>query len=225
MLAVTHLGLSQDARDCVDTAMQRRAWLLGCGGIAGVGFGGSVRAASPDPPCPARDVGVCNAAVLAGLATPGPTLRPWQWLVVHHTAAEFATLPGIDRYHRRRFGDELGAEYHFVINNGKKDGTNRPIGLIEVARWRHQAPAWHLFRPDNAPESIAICLVGNFETREVPQAMMTALTELCRALMKLCEIPVDRVSTHRVVDDKLTQCPGRLFPRDQFLRDLAALVP
>jgi N-acetyl-anhydromuramyl-L-alanine amidase AmpD len=166
------------------------------------------------------EVAVRNAAVLAGLGEPGPALRRWQWIVVHHTAAEYATLPGIDRYHRKRFGDPLGAEYHFVINNGKKERASRPVGLIDVARWNYQEPAWHLFKPDNAPDSIAICLVGNFETRAVPAEMLTALTELTRALMRLCEIPRERVSTHRVVDEKLTQCPGKLFPREAFLRGL-----
>lgn len=162
-----------------------------------------------------------NAAVLAGLAEPGPPLRAWKWIVVHHTAVEFATLPGIDRYHRNRFGDPLGAEYHFIINNGKKDGKNHPLGTIDPARWRYQEAAWHLFKPENAPSSIAVCMVGNFEKREVPKEMMTALTDLTRALMKLCEIPGEHVSTHRVVDEKMTQCPGKRFPRDAFLRGLA----
>jgi len=169
----------------------------------------------------AVDVAARNAAVLAGLGEPGVPLRTWRWIVVHHTAAEFATLPGIDRYHRHRFGDPLGAEYHFVICNGKKDRFERPIGLIEPARWRYQEPAWHLFKPENAPQSIAICLVGNFETRALPAEMLAALTELTRALMKLCEVPAAQVSTHRVVDEKMTQCPGKLFPREAFLRSLA----
>jgi hypothetical protein len=29
------------------------------------------------------------------------------------------------------------------------------------------------------------------------------------------------VSTHRVVDEKMTQCPGKLFPREAFLAGLA----
>jgi hypothetical protein len=172
------------------------------------------------PASAADDVATRNAAVLAGLGEPGVPLRTWRWIVVHHTAAEFATLPGIDRYHRTHFGDPLGAEYHFIINNGKKDRALRPIGLIDPARWRYQEAAWHLFKPHNAPDSIAICLVGNFELRPLPAPMLAALTDLTRALMQLCDIPVDRVSTHRVVDEKMTQCPGKQFPREAFLRGL-----
>lgn len=189
--------------------MHRRAFLVS----------GSLLLPAPlaaKPAEPAIDVAAHNAGVLARLRAPGPPLREWRWIVVHHTAAEYATLEGIDRYHRNHFGDPLGAEYHFVINNGKK----RPIGMIEEARWLHQEPAWHLFKPHNAPASIAVCLIGNFEKRPLPAAMLDALVELTAALMREFSIPPEHVSTHRVVDEKLTQCPGKQFPRDEFLRRL-----
>lgn len=173
-------------------------------------------AAKPRTAVPAIDVAAHNADLLARLRAPGPPLRAWRWIVVHHTAAEYATLAGIDRYHRNHFGDPLGAEYHFVINNGKK----APLGLIEAARWRYQEPAWHLFKPDNAPASIAVCLIGNFEARPLPPAMLDALVDLTAALMRELSIPAARVSTHRVVDEKLTQCPGKHFPLDEFRRRL-----
>ena len=160
------------------------------------------------------DVAARNAELLARLRSPGPPVRAWRWIVVHHTAAEHASLAGIDRYHRNHFGDPLGAEYHFVINNGKKG----PAGLIEEARWRYQEPAWHLFKPDNAPASIAVCLIGNFEERPLPAAMLDPLVDLTAALMRELSIPAAQVSTHRVVDEKMTQCPGKHFPRDEFLR-------
>jgi hypothetical protein len=167
---------------------------------------------------PEIDVAASNAELIARLRAPGAPLRDWQWIVVHHTAAEWATLEGIDRYHRKRFGDPLGAEYHFVINNGKK----RAAGLVEAARWRYQEPAAHLFRPENAPASIAVCLIGNFEERPLPAPMLDALVDLTAALMRECSIPGERVSTHRVVDDKLTQCPGKQFPRAEYLRRIGA---
>lgn len=208
--------------------MQRRQALAWLTRSAALGLGatfspGSLATASARSARADQDPVLLDAAALASLGerpADAPSLRRWQWIVVHHTATEFATLPGIDRYHRTHFGDPLGAEYHFIINNGKKDGARRPIGSIEAARWRHQQPAWHLFKPDNAPDSLAICLAGNFETRPLPPEMLLALTDLTRALMKLCAIPRERVSTHRVVDEKMTQCPGKLFPREQFLAGL-----
>lgn len=205
--------------------MQRRqalAWLARSGALGlGATFSPGIAAARARPvdPEPAL-LGAAELASLGDRPADAPSLRRWQWIVVHHTAAEFATLPGIDRYHRTRFGDPLGAEYHFIVNNGKKDGQRRPLGSIEAARWRHQQPAWHLFKPDNAPDSLAICLVGNFEARPLPPEMLRALTDLTRSLMRLCEIPRERVSTHRIVDEKMTQCPGKLFPHEQFLASL-----
>lgn len=194
-----------------------RSGALGLGATFSPGI--AAARAHPVDPAPAL-LGAAELASLGDRPADAPPLRRWQWIVVHHTAAEFATLPGIDRYHRTRFGDPLGAEYHFIVNNGKKDGQRRPLGSIEAARWRHQQPAWHLFKPDNAPDSLAICLVGNFEARPLPPEMLRALTDLTRSLMRLCEIPRERVSTHRIVDEKMTQCPGKLFPREQFLASL-----
>lgn len=132
----------------------------------------------------------------------------WDWIVVHHTASGGATVAGLDAYHKRRFGDELGAEYHFVINNGVKG----PDGAIELARWRHQVGAAHLFHPERAPASLAIVLVGNFETKGPPSgAQMLALGQLTRALQAKFSIASDKVTTHKGVDGRLTQCPGKDF--------------
>jgi N-acetyl-anhydromuramyl-L-alanine amidase AmpD len=131
------------------------------------------------------------------------------WLVVHHTASSRASVAGLDNYHRNHFGDPYGAEYHFIVNNGVKG----PDGAIELARWRHQVEAAHLFHPERAPNSLAICLVGNFETRGQPSgAQMLALAQLCRCLQVKFDIPSTQVTTHKRVDGRLTQCPGKDFP-------------
>ena len=195
--------------------MHRRHFLAGtCAALLPAPLAAKARATADDT----ATVAAHNAGLIAQLRAPGVPLRAWEWIVVHHTAAEFATLAGIDRYHRTHFGDPLGAEYHFVINNGKK----RPSGLVEAARWRYQEPAWHLFKPANAPRSIAVCLIGNFEKRELPAPMLDALVELTRALMREFAIPAEKVSTHRVVDEKMTQCPGKHFPRAAFLARVGA---
>ncbi len=153
-----------------------------------------------------------NRELFATMYRDHAPLYDFRNIVIHHTAAEYATLAGIDRYHRNHFGDPLGAEYHFVINNGKK----RPLGLVEPARFRHQQLAAHLFHPERAPDALAICLIGNFEKRPVPTQMVDALVELTRSLMGHFSIPVDRVQTHREVDGRLTQCPGKHFDADSF---------
>ncbi len=159
-----------------------------------------------------------NARVLAGLFELKQPLLRWQGIVVHHTAAPYASLAGIDRYHRKRFDDPLGIEYHFLIGNGKK----APAGKIEVARWQHQARSIHLFKPEKAPEAIAICLVGNFEETRPHPRQIEALTALTRTLMQRLKIPVEKVTTHTGVDGRLTQCPGKRFPTKRFLKSLRA---
>lgn len=161
-----------------------------------------------------------NDAVLGSLFDVEVPLYAWERIVVHHTATMAGSLAGIDRYHRNHFGDPLGAEYHFVINNGRK----LPMGWIEVARWRHQVPAWHLFHPERAPAGVAICLVGNFEKTELADGQLEALVDLSAALMRGLSIDVDHVTTHRGVDGILTQCPGKHFPRARFIERLGERI-
>lgn len=149
-----------------------------------------------------------NARLLQVLAElPGDEGLPYQAVVVHHTAAESATLEGIDRYHRNHFGDPLGAEYHFVIGNGRRE----PMAKILEARWRHQAWAAHLFHPERIPPSIAVCLIGNFHERPLPSPMTDALVELLAVLLHRRALTVDAVTEHRTVDRRLTACPGRHY--------------
>ncbi len=167
---------------------------------------------------PYSETQAVNRQLLASIYSDYGTLLDYRHIVIHHTAADYATLAGIDRYHRNHFGDPLGAEYHFVINNGKK----RPVGLIEPARWRYQELAAHLFHPERAPAAVAICLIGNFERRPVPAQMVDALGVLTRSLMQHFSIPVDRVQTHREVDGRLTQCAGKFFRADEFRATLTS---
>ncbi|MCB9748762.1 MAG: N-acetylmuramoyl-L-alanine amidase [Myxococcales bacterium] len=194
---------------------------LALGGAAALGLAPR-RAAARTAGVPYEQTRARNRAMFEGMFELDVPLLPYEWIVVHHTAAEYATLEGIDRYHRNHFGDPLGAEYHFVINNGKKRPQEKPLGLVEQARWRYQEWAAHLFHPERAPASCAICLIGNFEQRALPEEMLDALVELTRVLMARFEIPAARVTTHRGVDKRLTQCPGKLFPREEFLARLAA---
>lgn len=154
-----------------------------------------------------------NRKVIDGLFALERRILRWEWIVIHHTAVEHGSLKGISRYHRKRFDDPLGIQYHFLVNNGKK----QPIGLIEPARWVHQARGIHLFHPERAPRGIAISLMGNFEKRQLKRRELEPLVELTRALMKGCGIDVAHVTTHRQVDGRLTQCPGKHFPTKRFL--------
>ncbi len=158
-----------------------------------------------------------NAKTLSTLTTDLPKAETkWKHIVIHHTASEWSSLKRIDAYHRKKFEDPDGIEYHFLIGNGKKAKD----GLIELGRWRIQKRAIHLFKPDGAPDAIAISLVGNLHERKISKAQYTALVSLVSKLMAAYEIPIENVTTHTRVDGRLTVCPGKHFPYKSLIEDL-----
>lgn len=186
-------------------------WLAG----AGLVVPGQVASALRPPRLPVRAaIEAHNSALLGSLFTLKVPVARWDWIVVHHTAAPYATLKGIDRYHRKKFGG--GIQYHFLIGNGKRTG----LGMIELGKWPSQERSIHLFKPEKAPRGIAICLVGNLEKKRPHKRQIAALVALTRALMKGTGVDVEHVTTHRGVDGRLTQCPGKHFNRKRFLAGL-----
>ena len=152
--------------------------------------------------------------VFFGIESP----QAWKTIVFHHSATTAGSAAAFDNYHRQTLGDPKGIKYHFVIGNG----NGAADGLIEITnRWRQQDDAAHLFHPDNAPDSIAICLVGNFESTRPTQAQLASASRLAYVLMRRFDIPLSRVLTHRMVDEDATVCPGRYFPIDTLVQSLA----
>ena len=146
------------------------------------------------------------------------SLRKWKTIVIHHSGTTAGSAAAFDRYHRQTLGDPDGIKYHFVIGNG----NGSPDGLIEITdRWRRQLDAAHLYHPANAPDSVAICLVGNFEDSRPTQAQLDAAAKLAYVLMRRFDMPLSRVLTHRMVDEDATVCPGRNFHVDSLVQTLA----
>jgi len=130
--------------------------------------------------------------------------RPWQWIIIHHTATAFGNAAIVTRWHLDRGFDEMG--YHFLIGNG----TNSGDGQVEVGtRWPKQKWGAHTKSPDNRfnDYGIGICLVGNFDIQYPSAAQMRSLDKLVAYLMKTYHIPPDRVLGHD--DCKSTDCPGK----------------
>lgn len=142
----------------------------------------------------------------------------WDSIVIHHTASEWSTVARIDAYHRQKFNDPDGIEYHFLIANGKR----APDGLIEMGRWPKQKRSIHLFKPKGYPASITISLVGNFHERKLRKAQYNALKALVIGLANRYNIPNTRITTHTKIDGRLTVCPGKHFPYKRLMRDIAA---
>jgi len=160
----------------------------------------------------AAEVAGANARTIEALfdGLPAPP-QPWNAIVFHHSATAGGSKARFDVGHRRKFNDPDGMEYHFLIGSG----IGSPDGLIEVGdRWRRQIIAYHLFTRARDAGSIAICLVGNFElpASTPSKAQLAAATALARALAARYRIATDAMTTHRGIDGRLTQCPGKNFP-------------
>ena len=145
----------------------------------------------------------------ASVDLPGGIRRPWQYLVIHHSASESGSAREFDLYHRKVRGwNELG--YHFVIGNGR----GATDGQIQVGpRWLKQKHGAHCKTPDNRYNDygIGICLVGNFQSGGRPsEAQMRSLANLVNHLMRTCNISRQNILTHGGVTHK-TECPGRNF--------------
>ncbi len=146
---------------------------------------------------------------------PAPA-RPWQYIVLHHSASESDSLETIDRFHREVRGWD-GCGYHFVIGNGTYSGD----GEIEVSRrWLEQKHGAHTKvagHPEYNRYGIGICLVGNFEQHPPTPKQTQAARALVAYLMARYNIPPSRVSLHRVLAGGRTACPGSQFPTHALL--------
>ena len=96
--------------------------------------------------------------------------RRWKYIVVHHSAGNYGDIEFLQQVHRERQPrDPINAiPYHYVIGNGQG------LSLGEVASdWRQAYNIWggHVSanNMDRNFRGIGICLVGNFETSEIPE--------------------------------------------------------
>lgn len=146
----------------------------------------------------------------------------WNYIVVHHSAGNFGSIDFLQRVHReRQASDPIDAiPYHYVIGNGNglKEG--------EIASdWRQSYGIWgaHVSgrNMDRNLRGIGICLIGNFEVAPVTEEQYLALVSLTRVLMDKYKIPVENIAGHGHIAGEQTKCPGKHFPMERFLRELA----
>ncbi len=176
------------------------------------------------PPAPGRrrpasasaSSAVARVSARERLAWGVPLRRPWQYIVIHHSATPAGNAAAFNKAHLARGWDGLG--YHFVIGNGNKS----PDGRIEVGfRWTKQREGAHAGNDLMNQRGIGICLVGDFSKTSPTAAQMAALRRLCDFLSAYCEIPPQNLRLHR--DFRQTECPGRYFPHSFALRPIAAV--
>lgn len=171
------------------------------------------------------EVAAANERTIATLFDGLPAApQAWNAIVFHHSATDGGSKARFDVGHRRKFDDPDGMEYHFLIGSG----VGSPDGLIEVGdRWPKQIIAYHLFTHARDAGSIAICLIGNFELpgRTPSPAQRAAAIALARALATRFGIGTDAMTTHRGIDGRLTQCPGKNFPLAAVINGVGGTPP
>src|SRR5215471_12518881 len=162
----------------------------------------------------------CTGGEPIEAAAPDPTiLAPrnpaFQSIVIHHSATHGGSAAAFERNHRARLG---GLAYHFIIGNG----SGAPDGTVEIGyRWRDQIPGPHTKNQEINLESIAVCLVGDFEAGAPTKKQMAALLGLLEKVCREGQIPPERVRSHREVDME-TLCPGRGLPMNAIREALSA---
>ncbi len=166
-----------------------------------------------------------TSGALLGVAAAGAFYWPnrWQYIVIHHSASDHGTIEFLQRVHReRQSGDPIDAiPYHYVIGNGNG------LGMGEVASdWRQERNIWgtHVSANNRTRNflGLGICLIGNFEKTDVPEAQFAALVDLTKTLMRRYDISAGNVGFHGRIDGESTKCPGKRFPYSR-LRDAIAI--
>ena len=147
---------------------------------------------------------------------PNKADRPWQYIVLHHSANPAGSYDQIDVEHRKILGYD-GCGYHFVIGNG----TGSADGRIEVAqRWVNQKHGVHCRNAKNNAideYGIGICFVGDLDKQAPTPRQIAAAKALIAYLTARYGITPDRVQTHTHVATTPTVCPGRYFPTESLL--------
>ena len=148
--------------------------------------------------------------------------RDWNYIVLHHTAAESGSVESIHEEHLKRKDKNgkhwLGVGYHFVIGNGKGMGD----GEIEPTfRWRQQLQGAHAGVADFNQHGIGIVLVGNFEESPPTRAQTASIKKLVGILKRDFGIVGSKIVGHS--DVKATECPGKHFPMSD-VRDSIAFA-
>ena len=165
------------------------------------------------PPLPASLVPVAGQVLR-------PETREWQFIVVHHSGGTSGNAAEFDKMHREVNGWEHGLGYHFVVGNG----TGSVAGGIEVGgRWISQLHGAHAGAKATGynQHGIGICVVGNYEEGEFPEAIYAGLRDLSVWLARRYAISPDRILPHREVRGEPTDCPGKNFPLDRLRADVA----
>ncbi|MEK6767234.1 MAG: peptidoglycan recognition family protein [Planctomycetota bacterium] len=142
-------------------------------------------------------------------------IRPWKYIVIHHSASDSGNAASIGKYHKNERGWVNGLGYHFLVGNG--NGSRD--GQIEVGnRWDDQIDGAHAGNDEYNKQGVGICLIGNFENGYPTDSQVSSLLYLINYLQERFNIRKDNVIMHRTFRE--TVCPGRHFPYNNVMARL-----
>ncbi len=140
------------------------------------------------------------AATQIRLADTDPMTKPWR-ITVHHSGNPGdddgdpkSMLRNFERNHQDKGWAAIG--YHFIIAKDGRVFEGRPL--------KYQGA--HATGENNLG-NIGVCLMGDFDSSQVPKAQRVALIDALDRLSKQYGIKRQNVYGHR--DFKTTECPGR----------------
>lgn len=149
----------------------------------------------------------------------------WRYITIHHSGSDFADVAFLRRVHSERHPSDPIDEipYHFLIGNGQGIGLGE---VVSTGRWRTGLWGAHVSGSNNDRNlrGIGICLIGNFQTSNVPEDQFKALVTLMRELMTEHDITPDQVGFHGDIAGEATLCPGQHFPRERLEKAITALA-
>jgi N-acetyl-anhydromuramyl-L-alanine amidase AmpD len=122
-------------------------------------------------------------------------------IVIHHSASPDVSAADIHRWHLEKGWSGIG--YHYVI---RKDGTIEEGRPLEM-QGAHAGPKVN-------PDSIGICLSGNFMQYPPADKQMASLLRLVFWLRNYYR---SQLTLLRHKDLMPTKCPGDFFPWKEFL--------
>ena len=148
--------------------------------------------------------------------------RRWKYIVIHHSAGNYGNIEFLQKVHReRQANDPIDAiPYHFIIGNGKglEDGE-----IASDSRKKYNILGAHVSGKniDRNARGIGICLIGNLENKQLSAKQYEALVKLTKELMDEYSIPLRNVTGHGYTPGESTKCPGKMFPMEKFLQEIA----
>ncbi|MBI9074519.1 MAG: N-acetylmuramoyl-L-alanine amidase [Desulfatibacillum sp.] len=156
--------------------------------------------------------------VLSALALTWFPKTRFDSIIIHHSASNTDNYESIRRYHAKKgMGD---AAYHLLLSNGS---TEVPLGSLEATgRYATLSHALGARSIRHNLTGLHICIVGNYETGQVPDNIKPAIAHAIRGLQKKFGIPDSKLLFHRDIGQ--TKCPGKYFGKKEFLYWLRTLA-